>query len=146
MGSIINEKYKGKYKGASDWIGELIKVQCVDEDPQKTGLSVDALFAMARNNNLNEVKLGELEGQKDQKNAPGRIRMTVGNMLRAAAKKRHGLYGVDGKWHKADQEFLDANGVEGDPVEGKDGESLKPKAEKAPKAENDGKKGKKKAA
>ena len=33
--------------------------------------------------------------------------MTIGNMLRARAKARHGLFDVEGEWHEASEEFLD---------------------------------------
>ena len=127
MSTMIDSKYAGKYKGASDWNGELIKAQCYDVGEGK-GLDLDSLFTMAEANHLD---ITELKTQRGRKNAPGRLRMTIGNSLRAAAHRRGGLYGPDEKWHKADDGFMDGREV----TEGKDGVSTKPKAEKREKAE-----------
>lgn len=126
--TIIDPKYKGKYKGASDWTGELINGQCVNTDDKKKGLNLKDLFAMADNNGIDTVEWRKQEGQK---NAPGRLRMTIGNQLRAIAKKRGGLFGADEKWHQADPAFMDG----AEPVEDRKGNSLKPKAEKTEKTE-----------
>lgn len=132
MNSIINEKYKGKYKGASDPIGELINAQCVGTGEDKKSLNIDDLFKMAENNNLDPVKLDNFKTQVGTKNATGRLRMTIGNMLRSAAIKRGGIFGADGKWY-ANPSDWDKNA---DPVEDRQGKSLKAPAEpKTPKAD-----------
>lgn len=106
--SIIGDKYKGKYKGPSDWVGELIKAQCYGTGDAK-GLNLDDFFTMADNNGIDTT---EWRRQATHKNAPGRLRMTIGNQLRSIAKKRHGLKGADGKWHEADDDFIKAAGTE----------------------------------
>lgn len=124
MASIIGEKYKGKYKGAEDWIGEVLgkhatspvtkeqrtKVEGEEDkietvETSKRTVNLDALFDIAEENG---IKARELYGeQADRKNAPGRLRMTIGNSLRAAARKRHGLY-VNGEWVDAPETFVGA--------------------------------------
>jgi len=147
MTSIIDDKYKGKV--ANDWLTSIINNKCTakvtktvtKKDPEgnetteevtlkKTRVDIDALFALARENNINVDKFEE---QRDRPNAPGRIRMTVGNMLRAAAKKRHGLF-VDGEWTAAPSDFHN----EGEPTENQQGHKIvkaKPKAEETENAE-----------
>ena len=130
--SIINDKYKGKYKGASDWIGELVKevasvqemktVKAEDgtesEIPKgRPKLDLDKLFALCKENHID---YSEMEKQRDRPNAPGRIRMTLGNMLRAAARKRHGLY-VSGEWRRVPDGFVDEESM---PTETRGGEKI----------------------
>lgn len=108
--SIINDKYKGKYKGASDWIGRVIEAKATKvpegaKEGAKAELYLPDLFKLARANKLDSDKINSLENQQSQKNAPGRIRMTIGNMLRAAAKRRHGLVDIDGTTLTPDADF-----------------------------------------
>lgn len=142
--SIIGEKYRGKYKGASDWIGEVIQANCSTQ-PMKTVkdaegnetevakgksvLNVDALISLSKANHIDTSKMEE---QRDRKNAPGRIRMTLGNMLRAAARKRHGLY-INGEWVEAPEAFLES--APDEPTETRDGEKI---VKAKPAAETDG--------
>lgn len=123
--SIIGDKYRGKYKGASDWLSATIdgnvkaavakvvtntaedgtKSESVVET-KKTAIDLGKLFALAEANHLNVDKY---KADADKKNAPGRLRMTIGNMLRAAAKKRHGMFVLtaDGsEWVDAPAEFV----------------------------------------
>lgn len=121
--SIMPEKFRDKnYKGAQDWVKSFIDDQVLDvvtkevttkhEDgtkttetvaTSKTSVNMDRLFAMAEANHLNVDKY---KGDVEKKNAPGRLRMTVGNMLRAAARKRHGLNDIAGDWHDAPADFI----------------------------------------
>lgn len=55
-----------------------------------------------------------------QTNNIGRARMTIGNMLRAAARKRHGLYDVDGNWIEAPVEARN----DGAPTQNRDGSKI----------------------
>lgn len=126
--SIIPEKYQGKYKGAEDWLASFIDGQVkvvpmkdktttetVDgEEITKTisvaagkaRLDLDKLFALSEANSIDAEIVKTMREQRDRKNAPGRIRMTLGNALRAAAKHRHGLNTVDGTWTDAPAEFI----------------------------------------
>jgi len=70
---------------------------------KKRSVDLGALFAFAQANSIDTAKY---EAQADRPNAPGRLRMTIGNMLRAAAKHRHGLFDKDNVWHDAPEEFL----------------------------------------
>ena len=125
--SIIDMKYRGRYRQSSDWLGTLIEQQAtnpvmktkttrVEGEPDlvetvETGrrqLDLGKLFSLAEANGIAATeKFGD---QTERKNAAGRLRMTIGNMLRAAAKHRHGLYiiGENGEleWVDADAEFI----------------------------------------
>lgn len=123
--SIIPEKYQGKYKGAEDWLSTFIDGQVktvpmkdktttetIDgEEVTKTisvaagkaKLDLDKLFALT---DANGIDSKDMQAQRDRKNAPGRIRMTLGNALRAAAKHRHGLNTIDGTWTEAPADFI----------------------------------------
>ena len=119
MGSMIPEGYKGKYKGASDWLGEFIDDICVDD---KDGLNLDRLLDLAAKNGADVDKF---RGDVGKKNAPGRLRMTIGNMLRSRARKRHGLFNLNGDWVEATDEFIEDRPL----VETRDGEKIKEEKE-----------------
>lgn len=121
--TIMPEKFRNKdYKGAQDWVksfidGEVLQavtkeVTTKNEDgtettetveTSKTSVDLGKLFALAEANHFNVEKY---KADVEKKNAPGRIRMTVGNMLRAAARKRHGLYDATGEWNEAPADFI----------------------------------------
>jgi hypothetical protein len=142
--SIIDEKYTGKYRGAGDWFADLVTsnfhmisvrtVKTKAEDgtvtetqvpAKRTELNLDGFIAFARENNI-EIK----QELVDSGNA-GRIRMTLGNALRAAARKRHGLF-VEGSWVDAPADFCNP----GEPTEARDGTKIaKPKAAETEKTE-----------
>lgn len=124
--SIIPAKYQGKYR-EKDWLGNFIdqhattvatkSVKVKGEDGKPTGeteevetnkrvLDLDAFFALCKANGIDTAKMEE---QRDRPNAPGRIRMTLGNSLRAAARRRHGLNTADGEFVVADAEFVDGH-------------------------------------
>jgi len=123
--SIIPDKYQGKYKGAEDWLSTFIDGQVkvvpmkdktvtegegddkiekvISVAAGKAKLDLDKLFALT---DANAIDSKDMQAQRDRKNAPGRIRMTLGNALRAAAKHRHGLNTIDGTWTDAPAEFV----------------------------------------
>tara|TARA_R110000764_G_scaffold15247_1_gene43391 strand:+ start:87 stop:587 length:501 start_codon:yes stop_codon:yes gene_type:complete len=121
--SIIGEKYRGKYTGAGDWLAGMVDGQVQtpefkdktvkDEDGNETTTSVATgqkpvdltkLFALAAANGIDaETRYGD---QIERPNATGRLRMTIGNMLRARARKRHGLNDIEGNFVKADADFV----------------------------------------
>lgn len=152
--SIIDAKYRdGRYK-EQDWLGGLIgsvatstkEVQktVVDGDEKKTttetvpdGVNVDALFALAKENNLDVAKF---EAQREGHGFPGRFRMTVRNMLQAAAKKRHGIR-VNGKFVEAPADWLASKDAPEKPTHTQDGTKIvipKPVKETAPKEDKAG--------
>lgn len=94
--NMIGDKYRNKYKGASDWIGIVIESQCVvsTEDNKTPRLDLERLFKLAE---VNFIDVHLHRRTADNKNAPGRLRMTIGNMLRSRAKRRGGLLDLDGK-------------------------------------------------
>ena len=119
--SIIAEKYRGNRD--KDWLANFIDTQVrvavmktvkiKDEEGNVTGeeqvpsaksaVDLDKLFALCQANAIDTAKM---EAQVDRPNAPGRIRMTLGNSLRAACKRRHGLYDLEGDWVDAPEDFL----------------------------------------
>jgi hypothetical protein len=121
--SIIGEKYRGKYTGAGDWLAGMIDGQVQtpefkdkttkDEDGVETTRSVATgqkpvdlkkLFELAEANGIDaEARYGD---QIERPNATGRLRMTIGNMLRARARKRHGLNDLEGNFVAADADFV----------------------------------------
>lgn len=133
-GGIVPAKYREKYRGAGDWCKQFIdrictvaktkEVETKDENGTVTGtetvtlksknLDLGALFALARANFLDVDKY---EADREKPNAPGRLRMTIGNKLRAAARHRHGLYDIDGNWVDADAAFLAVKDSEGNPTD-----------------------------
>lgn len=136
--SIVPEKYREKYRGPGDWVKQFMTAQVTkpktkevdvkDEDGNVVGTDtkelkgsvtdIEALFDLAVANNLDVDKY---RGDVDKKNAVGRLRMTIGNKLRAAARRRHGLNDLNGDWHDADSDFL--AGLP-DPTETQDGEKI----------------------
>jgi len=121
--SIIADKYGKGYTGANDWLAGFIDGQVkeavtrektvTDDEGNKTTetvelkrktLNVDKLFDLAAANGIDaRAAYGD---QLDRPNAAGRLRMTIGNKLRSAAKHRHGLYDIDGDWAEAPVEFI----------------------------------------
>lgn len=123
--SIIGAKYQDRYK-EKDWLGNFIDsnatdpvtrekktkvkdeagVETVTTETVETGkrkLNLDNFFALADANLIDTASMRE---QRDRPNAPGRIRMTLGNSLRAAARHRHGLFDVAGVWVEAPADWL----------------------------------------
>jgi len=144
--SIVDPKYRGKKN--NDFITQLIekhatayktkvtetKVEGTDdvvktETQVPNGVDVDGLFGLAAVNNLDVAKFHE---QRDGHGFPGRFRMTVANMLRAAARNRHGIYepGEPGKhasWVEADAAWLKASRPPApvSPTHNRDGSKIK---------------------
>lgn len=106
--SIIGAKYRDGYKGAEDWLSSTIDANVrtpvmktevktaedgtkteVEVETAKTAVDLSKLFALAIANHLDIEKY---RGDVGKVNAAGRLRMTIGNMLRAKAKKRHGMF------------------------------------------------------
>lgn len=104
---LIDPKYREAMKGREpDWVGQFIAKHATVKDGDGNMVVTSArILELAKNNMLNQNSIDQL--RKTDANA-GRIRMTIGNMLRAAARQRHGLYGNDGKFYKADSAFLTA--------------------------------------
>lgn len=123
--SIVPEKYAGKeYKGAQDWVstfitGQIAKTKTVTRKEQveghdevvtkqvevADGIDIDKLFDLAVQNHLDVAKY---DAQRDSHGFAGRFRMTAGNMLRAAARKRGGLKDLTGEFVTAPEGTFDA--------------------------------------
>lgn len=115
-GNVVKDK---NFKSGGDFINSLLS-KYVDE---KGKIDEKAITEICKENGA---------PLKSKYPNPGMLRMNAGNMLRARAKKRHGLM-VKGKWIAAPQGF-----TSGDPVEDRQGNKIakaKPagngKAEKA---------------
>ena len=65
---------------------------------------LDKMFLLAERNGIDTTHT-TFTGIKETGNV-GRGRMTISNMLRARAKKRHGLFDVAGEWVEAPADFL----------------------------------------
>lgn len=122
--NMVDEKYRNKYKGSSDWIGEFIKSN-VNKDAGDGKSTYDAglMRKLAEKNGVDASKLAEAN--------VGRARMTIGNQLRARAKKRHGLFDINGAWVKAPEDFLKESGAPDSPMEDKNGNKIAKEKEAA---------------
>lgn len=157
--SIIDPAYRDRMKGASDWIGNFLEaaaldkgvgakaaVEAVEEVKDADGKVIteavkgraatkgkdvwdlDKMFALAEANGVDTAKY---ESAKDHPSGVGRMRMTISNMLRSRARKRHGLFDILGNWHDAPADFVDGH----DRVEERDGTKI---AKAKPEAKADG--------
>lgn len=122
--TIIDPKYASALK-EKDWLarfidGEVTEAQTREKTKKhedgtetvetvqlkRTRVDLDKLFLLCRENGISEEMISKMEEQRDRPNAPGRIRMTLGNSLRAATRRRGGLYSLDGEWHDAPEEIM----------------------------------------
>ena len=131
MGDIVGSK---DFKTAGDWVNQMMAqfgsrmktVKRGDEEAQEPdGIDTEALVKMARANGF-EPKIHEGAN-------PGLYRMTIGNALRARARRRHGMNDPSGEWHNAPGDFCTGH----DKTENPDGT----KVAKEPPANEDGKQG-----
>lgn len=143
--SIVDPKYRKK-EGDKDFVAKLIDasatkykevtkktpvdgtdpVEYVETKEQRAdGTDVDKLFALARMNNLD---VNKFEAQRENHGFPGRFRMTVSNMLRAAAKARHGLFAPNeggwATWTPAPRDWLDSKGASEEPTHTQEGTKI----------------------
>ncbi len=130
--SIMPDKFAKGYKGAEDWLSTWITGQVTTTDKKsgkRSAVDVDALFSLAGANGLDTAKHGV---NRDSAGFAGRFRMTVRNMLQAVAKRRHGLFGTNGKWSVVPGDWLKAKGAPDAPTEKRNGDKIaKPKANKS---------------
>lgn len=108
--SVVPAKYAGKYKdGGSGPTAEFIKAQCTG----KEGFEFPAFFDLASKNGIAEDKVAAYR-QKVADNvagAPGLARMTLGNMLRALARKQQNLKDLKGKTVDVLEPVLEVKGA-----------------------------------
>jgi hypothetical protein len=108
--SIVNAKYRNKYKGDKDWLAKLLDAEAtkaktvkvtkvvgdekvISEETRADGVDIPALFVLAEKNGLN---VDTYRGQEGNHGFAGRFRMTVRNMLQRVVKQRHGLFNKGG--------------------------------------------------
>jgi len=122
--SIVDEAYRERYRGEGDWFKQLVDAECyysviktteeiqedgtvktIEKTTAKRRLDVERLFDLATENGIEEERLTKFREIVGTNTSEGRIRMSVGNMLRAKAKKEGGLK-VNGTFVKAPEEFL----------------------------------------
>lgn len=94
--SIVPSKYSGKYKdGGSDAVATFIK----EQSSGKEGFEFGAFFSLCRKNGIAEEKVAHYEAlvadKANNHGIEGRARMTLGNMLRAKARKDSKLVGLN---------------------------------------------------
>lgn len=133
-GNVVNNT---DFKSKGDWINRVIDENCADlvgaqeEIKDDDGKVTQRAKAGKRVVDLDKLRaLGEENSLtvKEYPNA-GMARMNVGNMLRAAARKRHGLI-INGQWTDAADDFE----VNDERTENPDGSKIakaKPEAEAA---------------
>ena len=92
----------------NNWVKEFIDGHVMVQDNGKATMDPKALFVLAEVNALDVKKYKAKYKSQDA----GRIKMTVGNMLRGAASRRHKLLTPGGKSTLVPSKF-----VKGDPVE-----------------------------
>jgi hypothetical protein len=93
--SIVPAKYAGKYKnGGSDPVADFIKSQCGEGEK----FAFDSFWALCQKNGISEEQTNKYAGQiaEARQGAKGRARMTLGNTLRANARKNGKLIALDG--------------------------------------------------
>lgn len=142
--SIINSKYRGKYTAdTKDWLAKLIDTHATATKDKKVtegdgegkvtktiqvpdGVDIDKLHALAEKNGLD---ISKLKAQSESHGYAGRARMTIRNQLQTIAKQRHGLHGLDGKFHDAPADFLTVKSAPEKPTHDQGGTVI-PKAAK----------------
>ena len=123
-----------EFKSAGDWINQILAKHCIDanvgaveavaEVKDKDGnVTTEGVRGKKGKDVVNLENLTSLAEEnhltvKEYVNA-GMARMNVGNMLRAAARKRGGLF-IKGRWTKAPEDFEVLEPL----THGRDGEKL----------------------
>lgn len=99
-----------------------------EEKTVHDGVDTEKLFELGTKNGLD---LSKFQTQRESHGFEGRFRMTVRNMLQTVVKQRHGLKGLDDKFHSAPADFLHAKSAPAKPTHDQHG--VKHAVEKAPK-------------
>lgn len=139
--SIVNPKYRDKYKGEKNWLAKFIDAEATktrevkvtkpnpanpDEkitttENRAAGVDTKALFVLA---DKNGIDYANLKGHEDDHGFPGRARMTIGNGLRRVVKQRHGLYNKGGTFTSAPADFLAQIDAGDKPTHNQDGSKI----------------------
>ena len=132
-----------KFKSSGDWITQILdRHGTIEVEGKKRTVKVKDAEGNEREKVVTGTSKRVVDVQKvvDLANANGHMaktypnsgmyRMNVGNMLRAGARKRGGVY-IGTKWHTAPDEFLGPNF---EPTENRKGEKLKKEAAEQKKA------------
>jgi hypothetical protein len=108
--TIVPAKYAGKYKnGGQGPLSDFIREQCGEGDK----FDYDVFFNLCKLNGIADDKIAIYKAAVDEKKngANGRARMTLGNMLRAIARKNQKLVGTDKKEHAVAEPQIAASGA-----------------------------------
>lgn len=108
--SIVPPKYAGKYKGGGQGpLSDFIRSTCGEGDK----FSFTAFFDLCRKNGLPDDKVAIYEGEVSEKKrgAEGRARMTLGNSLRAIARKNQKLVNLNGEEVEVAEPAIKASGA-----------------------------------
>lgn len=112
--SIVDPKYRDRYKGKEkDFVGKFIDEQTMvnSADGKSKMPSLQKLFELALANGADSKKIDNYRLQDDSHGFGGRMRMTIGNILRAVAKQRHGLIDLSNTFHPIDESFKSTHGL-----------------------------------
>lgn len=134
--SIVDPKYRNKYKGedAKDFVSHTIDKLCTvsseADGKVTTAFSTDKLFDLAAINGGKTAKLDKLKTQAGGRGYGPRMRMTLANVIRASARKRHGIMGTDGTFLPVDDAFKakHAKFMKEAPTHNPDGSKIKKEA------------------
>lgn len=107
--TIVDPSYRARYVGRGDWVKQQIDDYCYQSKTSTVGVTQpdgsiryeihkskrkyfypDLLFDMAEENGIEGVRENWV-AVLEKKNGEGRVRMSVGNMIRAAARRNKGL-------------------------------------------------------
>ena len=123
--SIIPSKYRDRPK-TDDWLTDFMESQCTNveektfpEKKDKEGnikeaarteevrvFDLEKIYALALANGVPQAKIDNYRANSRGPSDVGRMRMTVGNMLRARGRRRHGLNDLEGNFVEADEAFV----------------------------------------
>lgn len=132
---MISAEYRKAFKDKpKDWARLFVEKHCYEEETLPEGskkkarvvANIEKMAQLAAINGIDVTRF------TDDKYNTGQKIMNINNILRAAAKKRHGLKGPNERFVKIDADDPLIAGTE--PLENKDGEPLKAKPVKEAKA------------
>lgn len=138
--SIVDPKYRNRYKGeeAKDFVSKFIEEQCrvASTDGKSSVFDTGKLFDLALLNGGKQAKVDKLKTQEGGRGYGPRMRMTLGNVIRASARKRHGVVALDGNFHEVDAAFKEkhAKFMKDQPTLNPDGSKIKKESASAPAA------------
>lgn len=108
--SIVPAKYAGKYKGGGQGpTSDFIRQVCGEGDK----FEFPAFFQLCEKNGIPKEQIDKYKGEVEEKKngANGRARMTLGNMLRAIARKNQKLVALNGDEYEVPEPAIKPSGA-----------------------------------